>query len=155
MAAAKRDGRGLDPELSGVQDEVLEFDNRRRLVIPLPFLQRLPWFNERGAVALAILREEGKISLISWELSGAIVERRAELIAQRSTDELRLLEDRYRRISIDGSGRIKLPSVAELHLVRGDLQIIAYGFPDRIELWSASCRFRHLADEPAGLSDLP
>lgn len=115
----------LDPSLeSPVEQGVADIDRRGRIRIPSRMARLLGWLPHSGAPvdALAVFDEPGHMALFSWaERSPPVLIKRKELIhdAQESTEaleSLRLLEDRYKRISIPQDLRPTLSIEALMHL---------------------------------------
>jgi hypothetical protein len=133
----------------------VRLDGRRRVVLPTSILRGITWLSA-GGEALGILDAVGQIRLIEWAKgSGPVIERRRAIAAAQEDDAqvsaaLRALDDRYRRLWVDRDGRLQLPHAAVLHLALTGGDLVAYAFPDCVELWSPA----HRANELERLQDV-
>lgn len=120
MAKGSKPRQRLVDDVAGVDQETVELDDRGRLAIPSGLAKWLPWLSPAGSggsVALAILRDPGKVELRSWAThEAAVLVRRDELIRSGNLRDLRLLEDVCRRLPIPQELRLTLDRSMIVHL---------------------------------------
>ena len=157
MLKKRRAGRPpaslLDPDTPApVAQDVREVDARGRLTIPARLVQGLSWIEAAGgASCLLVLDDPGRIAVLPWEkYRDDVLARRRMLLQDASNEEsqeaLLLLEDRYRRVRLEASGRITLPAAASIHLLNdpADRRAFIVRLGDHIELWSVLYRHAKL-----------
>lgn len=161
----------LDPDHQApITQEVADIDERRRLRFPASFVTAVSWLSgkEASKEALMVLDEPGRIVLLPWEIEGArIVKRRLELIEMAEHDDsaledLRLLEDRYKRIQKLSKKDLRLTLTDEIMFHLGIMptkKVKAYVYilriKDRLEIWSAKYRDDQLLSHDNALPELP
>lgn len=156
-------GLRLDPSTSDqpVVQEPVQVGDRGRLGIPVEVSKGLSWLSVASAetFALGVLDDPGRIVLHAWEPGGeAVVAERTRMIGAGDYQGLRMLEDRYRRISIAKDGRLTLTLSHQLHL-GSPLEEGAYVFVvrvgDVVEILSLSYRDKQIARAADAFPNLP
>lgn len=152
---------------SAVIQEVAEIDRRRRIHLLPRWTERVDWLRAhrtKNIIALMVLAEPGLASLRDWNVDGPRIENRYEEVARKSDPEalevLRLIQDRYCRLTITGERRPYLGELALAHLglpiARGVKSTVFVAvFPDRIDILSPTLRNSKLVLGDASLDDLP
>jgi hypothetical protein len=150
-----------------VAQEVAEIDGRGRLHLLPRWTKRIKWWAttpKDDFSVLMVLVEPGLISLRDWASDGTrVIARYEELAAQPSADvleALRLLQDRYIRLSIDKEQRAHLGDAAFAHLglpiTRGAASTVYVAvFSNRLDILSAGYRNSKLITGSSLLDDLP
>ena len=150
-----------------VTQEVAEIDGRGRLHLLPRWTKRIKWWAtspKDDFCVLMVLVEPGVISLRDWASDGTrVIARYEELAAQPSADvleALRLLQDRYIRLSIDKEQRPHLGDAALAHLglpiTRGASSTVYVAvFSNRLDILSARYRNSKLIVGSSLLDDLP
>jgi DNA-binding transcriptional regulator/RsmH inhibitor MraZ len=126
VASGKQNvGPWLDPDVPGpVGQAAAEIDLRGRLRIPSRLVANIGWLHRQvmPVDALAVYDRPGRIILLSWEEeSEPVLSRRRELIERASEspealEGLRMLEDRYKRLTVPNDLRPTLGTEAFIHL---------------------------------------
>ncbi len=145
----------LDPDQPGVvQQDARPVDRRGRITIPLRLLEGLPGVDEKGAgLVLIESRHPGRAVLREWASAGEeVLRRRKALIAAAAgaVEQVRLLDDVFRRGRLETGGRLDIPAPVLAHLssafrLKG---VFVVRYLQRLELWSRAYRTRRLADAP-------
>jgi hypothetical protein len=154
----------LDPGTPGpVAQSVVYVDERGRFQLPSRVLGG--WISRSSAsYALAVLTELGKIRLHRWNDAGEMVlQRRRELIQQASSDDaaieqLRALEDRYKRFQIPTDARPTLTSemISHLGLIpAAAVPLYVWRIHEVLELNSVQYRVKELEVDWDALRELP
>ena len=152
----------LDPEAPGlVGQDITTLDIRGRLRIPWQLAKPIDWLEptKKSCYALAIFEDPGRIMLCSWEKeSPAVLEKRRDLLRRDAYADLRLLEDRYRRVLIPRDLRPTLGAGAVMHLgLRLDVERRVYvvRMANVLEILAPSYRDKQLALASTVFSGLP
>lgn len=135
MNAGKIPGKPLDPNNIGpIRMDMAEIDSRGRIIIPRHIGENIEWFvsGDSQVEALIVLNEPGMLTFYNWDAEGQkILDKRLDLIKEVDADPnaleaLRLLEDRYKRISIPKDLRptLGLMIIQHLGLSRGTGNVV-------------------------------
>lgn len=124
MADTRPSGLPIVPDAEAlITQELSEIDSRGRLHMLPRWTRRMSWLSAPTAeavLALMILDEPGRLSIVGWEPFGPkIVDRYRELAAVdvgRDNEALRVLLDRYHRLSVPSDRRPSLGDAALQHL---------------------------------------
>jgi hypothetical protein len=150
-----------------VTQELAEIDERGRLHLLPRWARRTNWLPLPPAGnldALVVLAEPGRLSFLSWEPDGPrIVQRYRDLsMTEDGADfeALRMLQDRYRKLSISTDRRPSLGDAALQHLglpttrgLRSNVYVVV--MPSRIDVLGPTYRnMRNEGGHPA-LDGLP
>ncbi len=147
--------------------EVTELDRRARLHILPRWASRVDWLPvpaKNDVDALIVFVEPGLVSLRAWKVDGPRIEQRYREIAKETDasalEALRLIEDRYRRLTIPKERRPYLGDAVLAHLglpiARGNKSTVyAAVFQDRIDLLAPAYRNAMLVAGHASIDDLP
>jgi hypothetical protein len=150
-----------------VKQEVAEIDERGRLYMQRRWTQRIDWWPVNPSEPFSVLMvflESGLLSLRDWATNYArIAERYAELAKLDETDALeamRLIQDRYRRLSVDRERRAHMGDAGLAHLgfpLDRSQKFTVYVaiFESRIDVLSADYRDSKLLAASSWLDDLP
>jgi hypothetical protein len=129
--------------------------------------QRIAWWPTNPTEPFSVLMvfvEPGLLSLRDWATNNArIAERYAELAKLGEEDALeamRLIQDRYRRLSVDKERRAHMGDAGLAHLGfpldRGKkFTVYVALFEDRIDVLSANYRDSKLVTASSWIEDLP
>lgn len=113
---------------------------------------------------LMVLVEPGLLSLRDLKTHGSRIEARcAELLEigdDAALEAIRLMQDRYKKLSLDNQHRVHIGDAGLAHLgfslVRGNRSTVYVAtFPDRIDVFSPDYRNRRLISGSHHLDDLP
>jgi hypothetical protein len=147
--------------------EVVQFATQDRINLPTRIVEGLRWFERTDGTqelhSLMKFEEPGRISLLSWKECGpAVLKRRQELLDRLGDDAaeeaLLLLDERYRKITIQEKARILVALPARVHLfIEEPLHRPLYAVrrPSHLELWSVEYRNRILSIGSSLIDDLP
>jgi len=147
--------------------EVAHIEMRGRLNILPRWRRRVSWLSSAGEVdvdALMIFVEPGLISIDDWQKDGTrILQRVADLSGSPDADALevlRLIDDRYQRLTIPAKERSSLGDAALAHLglpvERGEKSVVCICvFPERIDVMSREFRNLELIEGHPLIDDLP
>jgi hypothetical protein len=114
--------------------------------------------------ALMIFVQPGLISIADWKENGSrILQRIADLSGSPDADDLealRLIDDRYRRLTVPAKDRPSLGDAALAHLglpvERGEKSVVyVCVFPERIDIMSREFRNLKLVEGHPLIDDLP
>jgi hypothetical protein len=154
-------------EDSSVGVSIAHVEMRGRLNILPRWRKRVAWLASAGtadAPALMVFAEPGLVSIRDWKPDGPRIEQRFSELA-KSTDPdanqaLRLIQDRYQRLTIPAADRTSLGDGALAHLgfsvERGRKSLVYVCiFPDRIEIMSPAYRDSKLVEGHPLIDDLP
>ena len=113
---------------------------------------------------MAVLEEPGRVRLAPWGGATGVLARIQELGRAldegdpTAADSLLMLQDRYRRLSIEHDGRLHLPPVVAIHIDPNDafagFALFVVRYPQHVELWSTTVRERNLERAAAQFADL-
>lgn len=99
-------------------------DDGPRVQIPAPGRGCVEWPREQESrAALVEIAEPGRIRVLSWKYGQTVVSRLRELgrVDDEGSEELLLLVERYRRVTIEKNGRFPLHDRELFHLGLGPI----------------------------------
>lgn len=155
-----------DPSVPVLQ-EPAQLDGRGRLNLLPRWTSRISWWNALRSddlTVLMVLVEPGLLSLQDLRATEPrITARYEELRAigdKEALDAIRLMQDRYKRLTIDAEHRIHVGDAAlahlDLSLDRGTKATVYVAvFADRLDIFSADYRNQKLLIGSSHLDDLP
>lgn len=168
MAETRPSGLPVIPDHSAVVvQEVTEIDERGRLHLLPRWTRRVSWLPlpaKENVDALMVLVKPGYISLRQWKGNGPRIEKRYKEIAKESDvdalEALRLIQDRYKRLTINKERRPHIGDAALAHLglpiTRGMKSTVYVAiFPSQIDILSPAYRNAKLEAGHARIDDLP
>ncbi|TGN78921.1 hypothetical protein EOW77_0028800 [Bradyrhizobium yuanmingense] len=156
----------IDDHAAKVIEEVAHVDERGRINFLPRWRDRIAWLSRSSGnvEALMIFKEPGLIAICNWLPDGPNIQKRYEELAERSDSEaleaLRLIQSRFRRLSIPANDRTSMGDAALVHLglpFERDKRSSIYVsiLPDRIELLSPDLRNSRLLLGSILIDDLP
>lgn len=138
----------LDETENRVRQDARLLDKRGRFTIPPRLLDGFPGVDQSGCgLVLVEARHSGCVVLRSWESDGkAVLARRDEL--KESLEDIRALDDVFRRGRIEPGGRFELhlPLLGHLDASFRIKGVFLARYPDRIEICSRNYRAKLLKD---------
>lgn len=167
MPGGRPSGLPLDSEQpSLVQVASADVDDRGRMTLPAPLARAAAWLHaaKEGQDVLLVLSAPGVIELRPWEPDGEkVIARKRQLEGKLEkdpsvVDALRILHQRYRRLSIAKGYRTTLPSDLRVHLgVLGPANHSIYVVRTMalLEILTKEVYDKRLAEDHSDLSDLP
>lgn len=171
MARTRPSGLPLVPDDEAlVLQELAEIDRRGRIDLLPRWAGHVRWLKfpiTDQIDALMILEEPGRLSLRSWEPAGPAIQARYKQLAQAAdeTDDadleaLRVIQDRYRRLSIPKDHRPALGDAALHHIglsLKHGLTTNAWVVvsPTRIDILGSTYRDSKNSGGHPALDDLP
>lgn len=139
--------------------EIVDIDDRSRIVLPTRLLDGLDWLtNAEAGRCLAVLPEPGAIRLLSWEAHAVkYASTHDKLLGRERYEDLRLLEDRYRTLQVTD----RRPTLGESLMFHLGLEL---GVPAKVYIWrvadyleilTIAARNLKLANAGKAFPDLP
>jgi hypothetical protein len=167
MSETRPSGTPVVPDApNAVIQEVAVIDERGRLHLLPRWTKQTDWIPTPATApvdAILIFVEPGLVSLRNWETVGTqIVERYQAICSEHelSTEVLRLIHDRYRKLAIPVDRRPHLGDATLVHLglpITREAKSVVYVFvaENRIDILSPAYRNAKLVAGDARLDDLP